>query len=46
MNSKNILQLWILPINNEKKLVSNFEKNLSKNYLLKDLRSLFIQGDV
>lgn len=30
MNSKNILQLWILPINNEKKLVSNYEKNLSK----------------
>ena len=27
----NILQLWILPINNDKKLVSNYEKYLSRN---------------
>ena len=31
MHSTNILQLWILPINNETKLVSDYEKNLSKN---------------
>ena len=30
MNRTNILQLWILPINNDEKLVSDYEKNLSK----------------
>ena len=30
MNRINILQLWILPINDDKKLVSDYEKNLSK----------------
>lgn len=30
MNKKNILQLWILPINNERKLVTDYEKYLSK----------------
>ena len=31
MNRKNILQLWILPINNDAKLVSEYEKYLSKH---------------
>ena len=30
MNRINILQLWILPINDDKKIVSDYEKNLSK----------------
>ncbi len=30
MVKKNILQLWILPIKNEKKLVSDYEKSLSR----------------
>ena len=30
MNRTNILQLWILPINNDTKLVSDYEKDLSK----------------
>ena len=30
MSRLNILQLWILPINDDKKIVSDYEKNLSK----------------
>ena len=30
LNMKNILQLWILAIKDEKKLVSDYEKDLSK----------------
>tara|TARA_B100001989_G_C24550595_1_gene474299 strand:+ start:6120 stop:6761 length:642 start_codon:yes stop_codon:yes gene_type:complete len=30
MSNKNTLQLWLLPINNEKKLITDYEENLSK----------------
>ncbi len=30
MSNKNTLQLWLLPINNEKKVITDYEENLSK----------------
>ena len=48
MKKPNIIKLWILPFNNNNntKLVSDYEKKVSKNLSLKDLRNLFIQGVV